>query len=609
MASLPSVTKSFKEYTIGWICALPLEAAAATAMLDDEHKKPFDFIQPRQDTNVYTWGNIDVHNVVIASLPAGEYGTTSASNVATTLLMSFPEVRFGLMVGIGAGVPRQDRDIRLGDVVVSEPKGTSGGVVQYDFVKAIQNVVDVLQGGTLKRMGMLNRPPTVLLNAVSALKKQHEMRGITRIPEFLRAMLKRNPGMREAYVYQEAHNDRLFEDSYGHTGDGDCASTCDLNKVKPRNPRVSENPKIHYGVIASRNTLVKDASTRKVLALQTGEDCICFEMEAAGLMNTFPCLVIRGICDYADSHKNDTWQRYAAATAAACAKELFQHIPAQELTSSPPAHDVLRQSGESHGAPAVVAPSLQSSPLTAIPTAQQSPSYFSPPAHQQSGPDLSDLIAQVAQLNHRIQNLKATDLAGPPGSKQPVTPPATPRSQSEPQLLQEEVKKLDSQIADIEKLIKGLSARAPPSTSTNQPPVTADRSSRGGRPSTGSVGIFSRTSLDESFTRDPDKFRRVIEQFFRGPWPRFLSDWGASRLKRIEKEVMQPLGIQYSIRYRDTAAWTNERLPLNERLRDFISSLDSAADPKSLPWKVYNQSILSLSMVCEDYLGHEIFRR
>lgn len=72
---------------------------------------------------------------------------------------------------------------------------------------------------------------------------------------------------------------------------------------------------------------------------------------------------------------------------------------------------------------------------------------------------------------------------------------------------------------------------------------------------------------------------------------------------------MQPLGIQYSIRYRDTAAWTNERLPLNERLRDFISSLDSAADPKSLPWKVYNQSILSLSIVCEDYLGHEIFRR
>lgn len=320
-------------------------------MLDEEHQRPHDFAQPRQDTNVYTWGNIGVHNVVIASLPAGEYGTNSASNVATTLLMSFPEVRFGLMVGIGAGVPRPGKDIRLGDVVVSEPKGTSGGVVQYDFVKAIQNVINVLPGGgQLQRMGMLNRPPTVLLNAVSALKKQHEMRRYTRIPEFLQDMVKRFPGMGEqrpgnpAYIYQEDQNDRLFEDSYVHAGDGDCASICDTSKVKSRSPRHNNDPEIHYGVIASGNTLVKDAMTRKVLALQTGEDCLCFEMEAAGLMNTFPCLVIRGICDYADSHKNDKWQRYAAATAAACARELFPYIPAQELSSSQPAQDVLRQS-------------------------------------------------------------------------------------------------------------------------------------------------------------------------------------------------------------------------------------------------------------------------
>lgn len=156
-------------------------------------------------------------------------------------------------------------------------------------------------------------------------------------------MGQRRPG-NPAYVYQEAQNDRLFEDSYGHAGDGNCASICDLSRVKQRSPRHSNDPEIHYGVIASGNTLVKDAKTRELLALQTGEDCICFEMEAAGLMNTFPCLVIRGICDYADSHKNDMWQRYAAATAAACAKELFRHIPMQELTSSRPAHEVLRQS-------------------------------------------------------------------------------------------------------------------------------------------------------------------------------------------------------------------------------------------------------------------------
>ena len=55
---------------------------------------------------------------------------------------------------------------------------------------------------------------------------------------------------------------------------------------------------------------------------------LCVEMEAAGLMDDFPCLVIRGICDYADSHKNKRWQPYAAATAAAYAKELLSTIPA-----------------------------------------------------------------------------------------------------------------------------------------------------------------------------------------------------------------------------------------------------------------------------------------
>lgn len=61
---------------------------------------------------------------------------------------------------------------------------------------------------------------------------------------------------------------------------------------------------------------------------------MCFEMEAAGLMNNFPCLVIRGICDYADSHKNKKWQIYAAATAAACAKEILSVIPASEVAKT-----------------------------------------------------------------------------------------------------------------------------------------------------------------------------------------------------------------------------------------------------------------------------------
>jgi len=94
-----------------------------------------------------------------------------------------------------------------------------------------------------------------------------------------------------------------------------------------------DNPVVHYGLIASADRLMKDATIRDALAAE--EDVLCFEMEAAGLMDNFPCLVIRGICDYSDTHKNDRWQGYAAATAAAYGKELLNVIPAAEFLSTP----------------------------------------------------------------------------------------------------------------------------------------------------------------------------------------------------------------------------------------------------------------------------------
>lgn len=57
---------------------------------------------------------------------------------------------------------------------------------------------------------------------------------------------------------------------------------------------------------------------------------LCFETEAAGALAAFPCLVIRGISNYCDSHKNDEWQGYAAAAAAAYARQLFFHMPIEQ---------------------------------------------------------------------------------------------------------------------------------------------------------------------------------------------------------------------------------------------------------------------------------------
>lgn len=136
--------------------------------------------------------------------------------------------------------------------------------------------------------------------------------------------------MEEEYSYPGTEQDQLFEASYNHEGERSC-QLCNQKKVVKRALRKNTTPRIHYGTIGSANEVIKDSKTRDKLKKDLG--ILCVEMEAAGLMDDFSCLVIRGICDYADSHKNNKWQPYAAATAAAYAKELLSIIPAQEIVT------------------------------------------------------------------------------------------------------------------------------------------------------------------------------------------------------------------------------------------------------------------------------------
>jgi nucleoside phosphorylase len=134
----PSIDESDftnNDYTVGWICALQSELAASQAMLDEEHP---DLLQAENDTNTYTLGQIGRHNVVLVCLPSGTTGISAAATTARDLLRSFPKVRFGLMVGVGGGAPSNPsddpgEDIRLGDVVVSNPEGNCGKGRVYLF--------------------------------------------------------------------------------------------------------------------------------------------------------------------------------------------------------------------------------------------------------------------------------------------------------------------------------------------------------------------------------------------------------------------------------------------------------------------------------------------
>lgn len=309
-----------------------VELAAVEAMLDDIHES----LPSSRDKNSYTLGRIGDHNIVIAVMP--EIGNNQSQLVATQLLNDFRSIRFGLLVGIGGGVPDEEgeNDIRLGDVVVSKPTGPFSGVVQYDMGK-------VQAGSRFERTGNLGKPPSVLSSNVQRLQAQHLRRG-SEIMNYLTEMLQKYPAMAdEGYTHQGLEYDRLFKMDYLHAGGTTCQK-CDLNQIVQRVNRRNTHPRIHCGTIGSGNVVIKDGTTREQLRKELG--VLCVEMEAAGLMDEFSCVVIRGICDYADSHKNKRWQPYAAATAAAYMKELLYLIPTHEVQNTPAAGEALQKSSE-----------------------------------------------------------------------------------------------------------------------------------------------------------------------------------------------------------------------------------------------------------------------
>ncbi|KAJ5770891.1 uncharacterized protein N7511_002942 [Penicillium nucicola] len=300
------LTLRHENYNIAWICALYIEMAAARAVLDEIHEP---LPTGGDDNNTYVLGSIKGHNIVIACLPMDAYGIINAANVVTNLKRTFTAIRAGLMVGIGGGVPSK-ADIRLGDIIV----GTR--VMHTDLGKIIGD-------GKMQRTAISRIPHQLLGTAVSALRAKHELEP-SKLSVILNEKLERH-----SYGHPDSP-DRLFQATYSHDDPMVSCKECDQSKLVPRSTRASNDPVIHYGAIASGSQVIKDSVSRDLVAREL--NVICFEMEAAGLMDILPCLPIRGICDYSDSHKSKEWQKYAAGTAAAYARELLEELPATEET-------------------------------------------------------------------------------------------------------------------------------------------------------------------------------------------------------------------------------------------------------------------------------------
>ncbi|RAQ51736.1 hypothetical protein AFGD_006009 [Aspergillus flavus] len=296
-----------ESYAIGIVCALHKELLAVRILFDCTHES---IPVPSEDSNHYSFGRMGQHDIVAVCLPSGEYGTNSAANAIANMRRSFPAIRFCLLVGIGAGVPTEQNDLRLGDVVVSHPTGTHPGVIQYDLGKQGED-------GVFHPTGSLQRPPRFLLTAISHLISNPDLS-----PAPLQGYVDQIIATRPDYKRPDEEKDTIFDTGTVHiTRNGIREHHYADGEQQSNVSRRATHPHIHYGLIASGNRVMKSASARDHLA--SVYNILCFEMEAAGVMNICPCLVIRGICDYADCHKNDLWQNYASATAAAYAKLLL----------------------------------------------------------------------------------------------------------------------------------------------------------------------------------------------------------------------------------------------------------------------------------------------
>ena len=349
------------------ICALTIESDAVQAMFDEDWEDGPKYRKVENDTNAYTMGRIGVHNIVLAYMPG--IGKANAARLTGNLNISFPQIRLGLVVGICGGMPfiretlhdPRDTDVFLGDVIISTE------VVQYDLGHQYSN--ELIPIDTLRNtLGRPNDEIRAFLHKSKGLsgrkRLQHSIRGHV-------AHVLKQEGF-EKSDYQGEDKDILYESSYRHKHQEeiDCASAqcannedkvcnealnsacevlkCDLTKQVRRNRLRKDgndaanqasaskegakapSPRVHFGVFASGDSVVKSAYHRDHLA--NTKEAVGFEMEGSGAWESIPVVVIKSVVDYADSHKSYSWQKYGAVCGAACMKAFVNEWMLTEKT-------------------------------------------------------------------------------------------------------------------------------------------------------------------------------------------------------------------------------------------------------------------------------------
>ncbi|KAJ5116734.1 hypothetical protein N7456_001082 [Penicillium angulare] len=414
------------DFLVGWICTIPTEWVVARAFFDQEYALKVD--QPKIK-NSYALGRIGKHNVVISSLPSGEYGKSTVSRVAEETMYTFPNLRIALLVGIGGGVPSGMHDIRLGDIAVGSSLGHEGGVYQYNYRRAIRD------GRDFQPTAVLEPPPSFIQKAVASLRTSYRSEGHN-LENLIDEAFAKVPWMYKKYNRPAPVSDRLYRSNIVHRYPEElCDIRCgdDPSKLISRISRPEYNSqRIHHGVIASSTELMKDAILRDELIGR--RDILCFETAASDLMPHFPCLVIRGICDYADSHANDEWHGYAAMVAAAYTKNLLYRIDPNMLAKQSTLANIMDGETdinyrESSPTPAVTFSGHQSSAIQIGQVSGQSLSTITGAQHSDLDPAFQRLSLSPSGDASRVSIIQASSPSQHiPGQHEQQIP--TPRTSS-----------------------------------------------------------------------------------------------------------------------------------------------------------------------------------
>ncbi|RAK71576.1 5'-methylthioadenosine/S-adenosylhomocysteine nucleosidase family protein [Aspergillus fijiensis CBS 313.89] len=324
-------------YTVAIICALGLESNAVIGVMDEIYESLPE--AARKDANAYTTGRIGKTSVVIVHLPG--MGKLNSANSTMRLKSTFRKVGLCLVVGVCGGAPynsRAKKEIVLGDVIIST------GLKQIDFGRYYANgfVPKNDPEDNFGRPADRLRSFLRMLNETSYYYDRINDETMTTLKTLLRS------ATGESLAYPGAHRDHLYESIYQHQCraksacetcnvtdgtvcqyalDTSCDNLgCEVNRVVSRSRLAnldSSRPVVHFGRVACGDGVMKSAQDRDRFVEQY--QVIGFEMEAAGAWDAFPTVVIKGVCDYADSHKNKLWQGYSAAVAASCMKAVLTH--------------------------------------------------------------------------------------------------------------------------------------------------------------------------------------------------------------------------------------------------------------------------------------------